>query len=108
MATRAPSLARRTAMPRPMPRLPPVISATRLRRDIPLLKGCAGKHASITQVTQSPGAIRGESTNIGFNVGKRDAIREVDHRSAHREGSHLARARRPAYVEAAGLWVKRR
>src|SRR5579863_3390672 len=38
MTTRAPSCARRTAMPRPMPRLPPVISATRLRRDIPLLK----------------------------------------------------------------------
>src|SRR5271170_5135812 len=34
MATRAPSFARRVAMPRPMPRLPPVTKATRFRKDI--------------------------------------------------------------------------
>src|SRR5262245_44572426 len=34
MAIRAPSCASRTASPRPMPRLPPVTSATRFRSDI--------------------------------------------------------------------------
>src|SRR5258707_8274216 len=38
MAIRAPSCASRTASPRPMPLLPPVTSATRLRSDI-LLPG---------------------------------------------------------------------
>src|SRR6266849_10674283 len=36
MAMRAPSCANRRASPRPMPRLPPVTSATRLRSDIRL------------------------------------------------------------------------
>src|SRR5450432_2916754 len=36
MATRAPSFASRVAIPRPIPRLPPVTSATRFRSDIPL------------------------------------------------------------------------
>src|SRR5713101_3702105 len=36
MAKRAPSWASRNASPRPMPRLPPVTSATRLRSDIRL------------------------------------------------------------------------
>src|SRR5277367_1115447 len=34
MATRAPSLANRVATPRPIPRLPPVTSATRFRNDM--------------------------------------------------------------------------
>src|ERR1700688_2206758 len=50
MATRAPSCARRTAMPRPMPRLPPVINATRLRRDIPLLERRSGKACQYSAV----------------------------------------------------------
>src|SRR6266403_3188377 len=37
MAMRAPSFARRRAIPWPMPRVPPVINATRLRSNIPVL-----------------------------------------------------------------------
>jgi hypothetical protein len=37
MAMRAPSVARRKAIPRPMPRVPPVINATLLRSAIPIL-----------------------------------------------------------------------
>src|SRR5580704_7399051 len=47
MAMRAPSCARRTAIPRPIPRLPPVISATRLTSGILLLANDYGKLVSI-------------------------------------------------------------
>src|SRR5271167_4097027 len=44
---RAPSCAKRTAIPRPIPRLPPVISATRLTSVILLLVHNYGKLVSI-------------------------------------------------------------
>src|SRR5215813_2444830 len=54
---RAPSLARRCAMPRPMPRVPPVTSATRFLKDIPLLALPANQPDSIATSTASASPI---------------------------------------------------
>src|SRR5580765_4004460 len=61
MAMRAPSFARRIAIPRPIPRVPPVINATLLRSAIPALVSYLKLFSSIAEPL--------DSNETGVNAG---------------------------------------